>query len=122
MRDDVECRHVHACSLNDGALLVGGNMAASTLVEAGHYIQIGGKLDIRYIGIMHTPVEVQGHPGIPSDGLTTGRENLNQWVDGALLEQVEYEGEDGEVLLGWYPSEAYAARIASGGSPLRCDA
>lgn len=119
VRDDLDCRHIHACSLNDGALIVGGNMKVETFLETGQYVQVGGDLDARFLGMVHNQIDVAGQVRCPDFERRADDDYLLEWIDGALLECEQCEDDDGQLVPSVHPTEEYDQRIASGGSPLR---
>ncbi|RXK70443.1 hypothetical protein ERT44_01425 [Stenotrophomonas sp. MA5] len=118
VRDDLVCEHLHACSLNDGILAVGGDLTVQTFLETGTYTQVAGHLSASYLGSTHNSIEVEGKVNCPGFERRSDSDYLCEWIDPALLEAHDSDS-------GWgcepqlYPSDDYPERIRAGGSPMK---
>jgi hypothetical protein len=119
VRDDVECEHVYACSLNDGALTIGGSLTVRSFIETGHYMEVKGDFDASFVATLHNEIDVGGEIRCAGFQSRSDRDRLPEWVDAALLEHSQTEDDNGAAYSYWYPTEAYEQRIIDGGSPVR---
>ncbi len=119
VRDNVECDHVYACSLNDGGLTIGGNVKVTSVLEGGHYVKVHGDLEARFVATIHNEIDVDGEVRCTGFQYREDRDYLPNWVDSELLEQRQATGDDGVPYAYWYPAETYQQRIAEGGNPVR---
>lgn len=118
VRDELECDHLYACSLNDGILSVGGNMTVQTFLETGTYTQVAGRLTASCVGSTHNCIEVEGEVNCPGFDRRSESDYLCQWIDPALLE-VDDSGADFAREPELYPSAGYPERIRAGCSPIK---
>nr|WP_313207908.1 hypothetical protein [Stenotrophomonas geniculata] len=124
VRDDLACEHLHACSLNDGILAVGGSMRVQTYLETGTYTQVGLDLRARFLSTVQNEIVVEGAVHCPDFSRRSDPDYLSEWVDPELLERVESDSDGCESPWTFYPSEAYRLRIIASRSPMNsklCD-
>ncbi|WP_313245899.1 hypothetical protein [Stenotrophomonas rhizophila] len=119
VRDNVECEHVYACSLNDGGLTIGGHFKVDSFLETGHHVKVCGDLEARFIATIQNEIDVEGDVRCTNFQYREDRDHLRSWVDAELLERHQATGDDGVRSTYWYPGDAYEQRIADGGSPVR---
>ncbi|PTA71292.1 MULTISPECIES: hypothetical protein [unclassified Stenotrophomonas] len=118
VRDDLACEHLHACSLNDGILAVGGSITVQTYLETGTYTQVGRELYASFLSTVQNEIVVEGGVHCPGFSRRSDPDYLSGWMDPELLEQVDAGSDDCDSPWSVYPSEAYRLRILAGGSPM----
>lgn len=118
VRDELECEHLHACSLNDGILAVGGNLTAQTFLETGTYTQVWGDLRASFLSTVQNDIVVEGRVYCPGFNRRSDPDYLSGWVHSGLLEEIEVDCSNGGIPWNVYPSEAYRRRILAGESPM----
>ncbi|MEL5414494.1 hypothetical protein ACUNGU_11190 [Serratia sp. IR-2025] len=121
VRDDVHIRHAYCSSGNDGAFVVGGNLAVLTLVETGEFIHVHGDLDARCLASLQNFVQVDGETRCDCRiDSAQSAEPITRMFASDLLKAFEGEDNDGQHIVGWYPDDdAYLACLQQGRSPLR---
>lgn len=118
VRDDLDCEHLHACSVNDGILAVGGNVSVRTFLEAGTYTHVEGDLRALFLSAVQNEIVVEGQIHSPEFNRRSDPDYLSGWVDPGLLEEIEVDCSNGGIPWNVYPSEAYRRRILAGESPM----
>lgn len=118
---DLAVHHMHACSGNDCAMLIAGNLSARSVIESGQEIFVAGNVFAEVIAMFHNELTVGGQMQCLQHAPSWRTPGLATWFDYGMMEECVFEDDDGSTVLAPYPSDDYVGRLLAGASPLRAD-
>jgi len=116
---DLAVHHMHACSGNDCAMLIAGNLSARSVVETGQEIFVAGNVFADVIAMFQNELTVEGKMQCLQYAPSWRTPSLTTWFDYGMMEECVFEDDDGSTVLAPYPSDDYVGRLLAGASPLR---